>query len=484
MSLTHKHFAIQVLVLISWATFLTCTQKTAAVEPFTCPTELKFLAPPPLKSWPWNSNVIVKIDSSFNPTDRLAIKNGVMKWNGAPNCSFVSFSDFEPQTFTSEEYSSPAPDGKIYWLKVDFDSPFSAGALSAFDNFLRVKSARILVKPAVTNIVSGTYFTYLGTHETGHTMDLQDCLCQPYACNCEGNWVTIMQGHSNDDPSRNTAGPYECDNLALDQVYCPQIAMPETEEECELAGFFWNFTSSGCFETPQIEGDCQNYGWYWNFTDGRCQQEPTCTGEFVICESPSYWSYWACSCIINPSPILIDVSANGFTLTNHHDGVSFDLNSDGSRELLAWTSLQSDDAWLALDRNHNGAIDNGTELFGNYTPQPTPPTGEEKHGFLALTQYDKPVNGGNNDGEISKNDAIFDSLRLWRDANHNGRSEPSELLSLPSLGLKTIELNYKESKKTDHYGNMFKYRARVMDTNDAQLGRWAWDVYLLNPDNH
>lgn len=79
MSLTHKHFAIQILVLISWATLLTYTQKTCAVEPFTCPTELKFLAPPPLKSWPWNSNVIVKIDSSFNPTDRLAIKNGVIK---------------------------------------------------------------------------------------------------------------------------------------------------------------------------------------------------------------------------------------------------------------------------------------------------------------------------------------------------------------------------------------------------------------------
>jgi hypothetical protein len=483
MSGTHKHFAIQILVLSAWAMLLTSTQKTAAVEPFTCPTELKFLAPPPLKSWPWNSSVVVRIDSSFSPTDWLAIKNGVIKWNNAPNCSLVSFSDFEPQTFTSEEYSSPAPDGKIYWQRVDINSPFSGGAVSEFDNFLRVKSAKIIVKPSVTNTVSGTYFTYLGTHETGHTLDLQDCLCQPYNCNCEGGWVTIMQGHSNDDPSRNTAGPYECDNNAVDQVYCPQIAMPETEEECELAGFFWNFASGGCFEVPQIEADCQNYGWYWNFTNGNCQGIPWCTQDFQVCEPPSYWSNWACSCIINSSPIVIDVLGNGISLTNHREGVPFDLNSDGSRELIAWTSVYSDDAWLTLDRNGNGTIDNGGEMFGNFTPQPIPPSGAEKNGFLALAEYDKGANGGDGDGEISKSDSIFESLRLWRDSNHNGVSEPGELSSLPSAGLKAIELDFKESKKTDQYGNKFKYRAKVRDTNDAQLGRWAWDVYLLNPDN-
>jgi hypothetical protein len=225
--------------------------------------------------------------------------------------------------------------------------------------------------------------------------------------------------------------------------------------ECELSGE----DSVVCLTTSNLE-------------------ETSCCSNMEAAEctlNGGVWDDTTCACI---SPIVIDVLGNGFNLTNAQNGVTFDILNTGSPKRISWTALNSDDSWLALDRNGNGKIDNGRELFGSSTPQPFLSDGETKNGFRALAVYDRTANGGNPDNQIDERDAIFPSLKLWRDTNHNGVSESNELKTLTESGLKTIELDYRESKKQDDFGNWFRFRAKVADVQGAQMNRWAWDVFL------
>ncbi len=394
-------------------------------------------------SWPKTALVHVNIDPVYlagTGGPREAIHDAFIEWQNTSGGIWGVTFDFAYN-------SSPISGTNTYQVTKDTGNPCGTLACLAGTTFttngIRRTSAVTYIHPTITNSGSlrGTMI-----HEIGHTFGLDD-----------SGPVSIMEPHYGDYNDVN-GYPYpvlqtltSCDTTTTNTLYSDPTPTPTPPQSC-----------------PDYCGDPDA----WIQTDFCYYRVGGCPQGFY---TPNRGSH----CCYPDSPIIIDVNGDGFSLTNAAGGVNFDLNGDGQGDGLSWTTAGSDDAWLALDRNGNGKVDNGTELFGNFTPQPDPPEGEKKNGFLALGVYDKVENLGNGDGKITAHDAIFSSLLLWQDLNHNGISEPNELHTLDQLGLAEIDLKYKESNRTDQYGNQFRYRAKIKDVNGVQLGRWAWDVFLV-----
>jgi hypothetical protein len=165
---------------------------------------------------------------------------------------------------------------------------------------------------------------------------------------------------------------------------------------------------------------------------------------------------------ITHSPLVLDLEGDGIVPTSVVTGVSFDLMGIGEIK-TAW--VQGDDALLALDRNGNGRIDSGKELFGSSTSLAGVPA---DNGFKALAELDRSSQGGNGNGRIDAGDKQFSDLRVWQDANRDGVSQREELLPLSKVGVRSIDLDYRLSTQIDAHGNDLSLQGSFSRNNGSK----------------
>jgi hypothetical protein len=142
------------------------------------------------------------------------------------------------------------------------------------------------------------------------------------------------------------------------------------------------------------------------------------------------------------SPLILDLDGDGVETLGQNFYIAFDHDKNGFAERTGWAG--ADDGLLVLDRNGNGRIDNGSELFGNNSGTGPGPA----NGFAALAEFDS-----NRDGRIDASDSVFASLRVCKDANSNSLTDAGELLTLQQAGVGSLSLSYTTGTAMDAQGN-------------------------------
>ncbi len=143
-------------------------------------------------------------------------------------------------------------------------------------------------------------------------------------------------------------------------------------------------------------------------------------------------------------PIILDLDGNGLKTVGLGSNIYFDHNGDGILTKTGWVG--EGDALLVWDRNANGLIENGAELFGDFTPMPDGTLAP--NGFAALAALDT-----NGDGVLDATDPAFAELKLWIDSDQNGVTGEGELMSLADAGIASLNLGSTLKNQKQSNGN-------------------------------
>ena len=170
-------------------------------------------------------------------------------------------------------------------------------------------------------------------------------------------------------------------------------------------------------------------------------------------------------------PLALDLDGNGIrtVAANQFSGSLFDHDGDGIRTASGWVGKE--DGLLVYDRNGDGIINNGSELFGDATRLKNGGTAE--HGFAALADLDD-----NGDGKIDAADKAFSSLRVWRDLNQDGISQEGELLTLEQAKVRSLSTSFRNTNRSLGNGNTLAQEGNYT-TTDGQT-RQMGDLLLAN----
>jgi len=167
-------------------------------------------------------------------------------------------------------------------------------------------------------------------------------------------------------------------------------------------------------------------------------------------------------------PVLLKLGNGPWRLSGLDAPVLFDITNTGRLDTIGWTAADSDIAFLSLDRNGNGRIDDGGELFGNSTL--VADGSRARNGFEALAGFDE-----NGDGLIDENDPIWSRLLLWTDRSHDGVSQPGELQSIAASSITSIDLDHHWTGRRDASGNAFGFEGHIKEGHRTQA---FYDVFF------